>query len=289
MKILLYILLLLAAFFFYMSYRFKKMIRENEKLYQVNVNNHVDVISEEAFVDGCLGKIYGVLQYPKGKEDMTLIIMSHGFGGSYEHNTAYGAYLAREGFGTYSFGFGGGSRGPSRSEGTMLEMSVLTEAEDLNAVIDHFKADGRFGRIILFGQSQGGFVSAYIAGKRNDDIEALSIEYPAFVIQDDAKKRMNEDGSFPETSSVLGAKISAKYNIDALSFDIYDVIGGFRKDVLIIHGDADQIVPLDYSKKADEVYENSRLVVLPGQGHGFRAEGLKRAMEEELDFFRKHS
>lgn len=44
-----------------------------------------------------------------------------------------------QGFATYNFDFCGGGFG-SRSAGTMLEMSVLTEAEDLNAIIDHFKA-----------------------------------------------------------------------------------------------------------------------------------------------------
>ena len=38
----------------------------------------------------------------------------------------------------------------------MLEMSVLTEAEDLNAIIDHFRGDERFTQIFLWGPARAG-------------------------------------------------------------------------------------------------------------------------------------
>ena len=288
LKYVLFVLLFIALCAAYGFLRFKKITDGYKVAFSGNEGKGTEIIREEVLVDGCLGKVYGILQMPKSKDRMTLIIMSHGFGSRHEHTSPYGAYLAREGFATYCYSFGGGSRGKSRSDGTMLQMSVLTEAEDLCAVIDHFKKDERFDKIVLFGQSQGGFVSAYVAGKRPDDIAALLMEYPALVIQDDAKKRMNSDGTFPETSNIMGAKISKKYNEDALSFDIYDVIKGFKKEVLIIHGDEDQIVPLSYSQRAQEVYDNCKLIVLSGQNHGFMGDGLKKAMEYELEFFNRY-
>ena len=72
------------------------------------------------------------------------------------------------------------------------------------------------------------------------------------------------------------------------SFDIYDVIGNYKGDVLILHGDRDGIVPLRYSERAVDVYENAELVVMEGQNHGFVGKARTGAMERETAFFREH-
>ncbi len=242
----------------------------------------------EISVKGSLGKLYGILQMPGAEGPCPLIILSHGFGGSHAGNRDYADYFTAHGFATFNFDFCGGGFG-SKSDGTMLEMSVLTEAEDLNAIIDHFKGDDRFPQIFLWGASQGGFVSACVAARRPEDVAALMLEFPAFVLQADAKERANPDGSFPETDSVMGIAIGRRYSEDAVSFDIYDVIGDYKGDVLILHGDRDGIVPLRYSQRAAEVYENVELVVMEDQDHGFMGNARTEAMERETAFFRRHS
>ena len=129
--------------------------------------------------------------------------------------------IVSEGFAAFRLDFCGGGL-ISRSDGSMLEMSVLTEARDLNAVIDYFMDDPRFSDIYLWGQSQGGFVSSYVAAERPEDIAALVIEYPAYVLQDDAKRRQLPDGTFPERSTLLGMPIGRVYSEDVVSFDIYE-------------------------------------------------------------------
>ena len=59
-------------------------------------------------------------------------------------------------------------------------------------------------------------------------------------------------------------------------------------DVLILHGDADNIVPLSYSEKALEVYSSARLEVFPGAGHGFYEEDAKRAIELITEYLDSH-
>ena len=242
----------------------------------------------EIIIQGSMGKLYGILQLPGAEAPYPLIILSHGFGGSHVGNQDYADYFTSQGFATFNFDFCGGGFG-SKSDGTMLEMSVLTEAEDLNAIIDHFKTDDRFDRIFLWGASQGGFVSSYVAGLRPEDVAAIVLEFPAFVLQDDAKGRANPDGSFPETESVMGITIGHRYGEDAVSFDIYDVIGQYKGDVLILHGDRDGIVPLRYSERSVDVYENVELVVMEGQNHGFIGKARTEAMERETAFFREHT
>lgn len=242
---------------------------------------------KEILIPGSMGDIYGILEIPKTDVPVPLIILSHGFGGNHGGNQDYADYFLDQGFATYIFDFCGGGFG-SKSAGTMLEMSVLTEAQDLNAIIDHFIADDRFDRIFLWGASQGGFVSSYVAAQRPQDITAMVLEFPAFVLQDDAKARANPDGTFPETDSVMGIRIGSIYGEDTTSFDIYEVIGAYTGDVLILHGDRDGIVPLRYSQRALEVYSSAELVVMEGQNHGFMGQARTEAKERETNFFKRH-
>ena len=236
-------------------------------------------------ITGSSGQIYGELTLPAHADaPMPLVILSHGFGGNLVGNRDYADYFVSRGLAVYNFDFCGGGM-DSRSAGTMLDMTVLTEAEDLGAVIDHFRADRRFSCICLWGGSQGGFVSALVASRRPGDIAKAVLEFPAIVLQDDARARANPDGSFPETSRVLGQTISRKYNEAAVSFDLYDLLDGYPGPVLILHGDQDPIVPLRYSERAARVFPHAQLVVMPGQGHGFMGQARTEAMEREADFF----
>ena len=243
---------------------------------------------EEIIIQGPNGDIYGVLQVPETETPVPLVILSHGFGGNHSFSMPTAEHFVKNGFAAYSYDFCGGGFN-SRSSGTMMDMSVLTEAADLNAVIDRFKGDGRFSCILLWGASQGGFVSAYVSATRPEDITAAVLEFPAIVLQDDSEARRREDGTFPEVSNLMGVKVSRKYDEDATSFDLYDLLPGYPGPVLILHGDKDPIVPLRYSEKAKEVFPDAQLIVYPGQGHGFNGAALKDALEKETAFFTEHT
>ena len=242
---------------------------------------------EEIIIPSPNGNVFGVLQLPEGKKTAPLIILSHGFGGNHTLDLNSAAFFVSAGFATYNLDFCGGGFN-SRSSGTMLDMSVLTEAADLDAVIDHFRNDDRISDIYLWGASQGGFVSAYVSSLRPGDIKAVVLEFPAIVLQDDSEKRRLPDGSFPEVSSIMGFRISRKYDEDATSFNLYDLLPAYTGPVLILHGDSDPIVPLRYSEKAAETYADARLIVYPGQGHGFTGTSKQDALAQETEFFLKH-
>ena len=237
----------------------------------------------ECYIEASMGRLYGILQVPETEGPVPLVILSHGLGGTHRSHMDYAAYFASNGLATFSLDFCGGGFG-SRSDGKIIQMSVLTEAEDLNAVIDHFKQDPRFSGICLLGDSQGGYVSSYVAAKRPGDIDALVLEYPAYVLEDDAKRRRQADGTFPEKSVLLGLTLGRGYSEALVSVDIYQTIGLYTGPVLILHGDADRLVPLSYSERAVGVYQNAELIVLPGQGHGFTGDSRQEAMEKGLSF-----
>ena len=241
----------------------------------------------EYIIHGSLGNLFGVLSVPDTDGPVPLVILCHGFGSNMQGHQDYTDYFFSRGLAVFSFDFCGGGRN-SRSDGTMTEMSLLTEAEDLNAVLDTFVNDKRFSGIFLWGASQGGFISSYVASQRSGDIKALVLEFPAYVIHDDARKRELGDGTFPERYTVLGNEISHVYGETAVSFDIYDLIGSYTGDVLILHGDQDDIVPLSYSERAVKVFPSAKLVVMPGQKHGFTGESRAEAMKKAAEFIMAH-
>lgn len=83
--------------------------------------------------------IYGELFLPKSDAPLPLVVISHGFGGNARQVRAYAEMFAENGITACAFDFIGGGSG-SRSDGKITEMSVLTEAADLNAVIDGLTA-----------------------------------------------------------------------------------------------------------------------------------------------------
>ena len=59
--------------------------------------------------------------------------------------------------------------------------------------------------------------------------------------------------------------------------------------MLLIHGDADSIVPLSYSERALEVYPSAELKVVEGGGHGFYGEDAGQVTGWMLDYLEAQS
>ena len=73
-----------------------------------------------------------------------------------------------------------------------------------------------------------------------------------------------------------------------LDYDVYDDIRAYDRDVLIVHGDADGIVPLSYSEKAVREYYSAQLKVIKGAGHGFYGREDDAAVSYMLDYLKSH-
>lgn len=234
--------------------------------------------------------IYGVAYVPKDAADkLPTVVISHGFGGSYQQGIEYAEALAENGYAAYCFDFCGGGFG-SRSDGAMTEMSIFTEKQDLEAVITMLKEQEFVDEtaLFLFGASQGGAVSAITAGAHPEQIKGLILMFPAFVLVDDAKKMFARVEDIPDTYQIMGVTIGRTYAERLLDYDIYQAIVPYTKDVLILHGDADTIVPLRYAERAVEVYASSKLEVMPGEGHGFGPEATKKSIELMLEYLDAH-
>ena len=235
-------------------------------------------------------RIHGEMLRPEGVTGpLPTVIISHGINssGSWTKRSE-GIPLAEEGFAVYCFDFRGGSM-KSASGGEMKDMTVFTERDDLNAVMDQILTldfvDQK--RLYLLGESQGGFVSAVTAAERPQDVRAMVLYYPAFCIPHDARARHASIESIPETEPFGPCILGREYNRSVFHYDVYSVIPGYKGPVLILHGDADRLVDISYGRRAAEVYENAELTVLHNEPHGFTPLGRQRAVKLAADFLKK--
>lgn len=231
--------------------------------------------------------IYGIACVPiDTDEEIPTVIFSHGFRGNVKNTEDYAQALAGKGIASYRFEFYGGST-ESKSGGEMTEMSIFTEKSDLIAVLDMVQNLDFVDKdnIYLFGESQGGAVSAITANEHKKDIKGLILLYPAFVIPDDAREMFASVEDIPETVNFMGVDLGKIYYEDLLDYDIYENMDEYKKDVLIFHGDKDAIVDISYSEKAVEVYDSAELVVIEGAGHGnFTGEMKQKVVDMTYEY-----
>ena len=107
-------------------------------------------------------------------------------------------------------------------------------------------------------------------------------------ILDNANEWFDSIDDVPETYNLMGMDIGPVYFEDLFDFDPYSVIGNYDKDVLILHGDADEVVPVEYSERAAETYPSAELYVLEGAVHGFRGEYAQTALDYVTEYLENH-
>lgn len=240
---------------------------------------------EELIIPAGDRTIYGKIYYPTATEKCPAVILSHGYNGCHTDFLKECKYFSDNGFIAYTFDFCGGST-RSRSSGASTDMTIFTEKEDLLAIIDHLLGMKEVdeSRLFLLGGSQGGLVTALAAEERADQVRGMVLYFPAYNIPDDWRRNYQSVDQIPEVVDFWGLKLGKNFFVSMREFVSYDHIGGFQKEILILQGDKDAIVPVAAVKRAAKIYEQAELVILPGEGHGFSPAGGKTAMEKALSF-----
>ena len=226
------------------------------------------------------------LEFRGPGENLPIVIVSHGFLANYGTTKGYAAQLARWGYAAYCFDFGGGCV-IGRSDGRTEDMTVLTEVEDLLAVIGYARTvpGNDAARLSLVGCSQGGLVSALTAARLGERVERLALFYPALCIPDDARAGKMMFYKFdpadpPETLTGGPIRLGRGYALSVRDLDVMAEIAKYPGPVLILHGTEDRVVAPAYAGRAREAYDAAvprrcQLALLEGAGHGFdrRADG----------------
>ncbi len=216
-------------------------------------------------------KVLGYFFRPENIEaPLPAVIISHGFGANGTRTSGMARTFSQRGFAAVALDFRGARE--SRSEGGPEVRSVLSEKADLEAMLDVLRGRPEVdaSRVYLLGISEGGCVSALAAAKNAVKVAAMALVFPALCIADDARERFFYKEEIPEFYDIMDVTVGRRYGVDAHGLNILESIQGYDGPVQIVHGDADEVVPVSYSIRAAKLYTNCTLHIIEGGNHGMR-------------------
>ncbi|HXG51197.1 MAG TPA: alpha/beta fold hydrolase [candidate division Zixibacteria bacterium] len=238
-----------------------------------------------SFPNGRGDTLVGVL-HRCAKSDSGAVILCHGMDSNKESEKL--VYLARAlaERGTTALRFDFAYTG--ESTGRYEDITYTGGVEDLRAAYALVKAAAG-GKIGLFGSSMGGTVALLFAAREPGVAALVTVaaplhpeRFPSRVLSAEGLKAWRDQG----VTYYNGRRLNATLLRDLEQLDVAAAAARVVCPALVIHGDADAVVPVD---EAYELYERlagpKRLSILPGTDHRFSDPAMmERAMAEALDW-----
>ena len=235
---------------------------------------------ESLFIDGDHGRLKAIIQKPELQpgEKCPMVVFCHGFSGRKEGPLfeLVADTLQAHGIASIRFDF----NGHGESEGEFVDMTVPNEIEDAKKVVEYVSNLSYVSSLAIAGHSQGGVVASMLAGKLSEELgrpafKAVALMAPAAVLRDDAIRGSTmgkqydpfNPGEYVELWG--GLKLGAEFIRTAFSLPIYETAAKYQGSALIIHGNADRVVPYTYGERFHEIWPNSELVIQEYYDHGF--------------------
>lgn len=204
-----------------------------------------------------------------------LVIIGHGVTGNKDRPWAVGLAKALEEAGISSLRFSFSGNG--ESEGKFEDCTISKEVKDLKAIINVAEDEG-FHRICYAGHSMGGAVGVLSAVK--DERISLLISLSGMVYTKKFAETEFGDQK-PGKGCMWGTEecpLSQAFVDDMNKID--NVLAKTEKievPWLIVHGDADDVVPVDEGREIyGAAYEPKELVILEGVDHVYNDDGLEK-------------
>lgn len=225
--------------------------------------------------------------YPS--ENKKIVIMSHGF--CADKDRSWWKETAEKvnsvGYAVLRFDFSG--CGLSETD----VITVASEVQDLESAIEFVKSKG-YEEISLIGFSLGGVVSLQL---NNSDIKTMVLwapvtdkkeKYLEYKFGPGQAEELEEKGFIIREKRGREFKIPKEYFEERESLDQKELLSKIRCPVLIIHGDADESVPLEWSKTALTMLpEGSDLEIIEGEGHLFD-NAMSKVADLTKEWFESH-
>ena len=197
-----------------------------------------------------------------------LVIVFHGFTGHMEerHILAVSQAIRAAGYASLRVElYGHGNSGGVFAEHTLYKW--LTNAL---AVIDFARGLEFVTELYLCGHSQGGLTVMLAGAMKHEQISGLIPLSPAWSIPEEARQgsflgeRFDPD-RIPATLAPWG--LEGNYLRVAQTIHVEEAIDRYRGPVLLVHGTADETIPVEWSVRAAKRYRDADLVLIPGDTH----------------------
>ena len=219
-----------------------------------------------------------------------LVIVQHGFTGHMEEDHIIGAARAfnEAGFATLRTEL----YGHGKSGGDFRDHTLFKWLSEMMTVIDYARKLDFVSDMFLCGHSQGGLAVMLAGAMKQDVIRAIIPLSPAVMIPEEARRGSMLGHEFdprhvPETLVIDdGVQLGGNHIRVSQQIWVEPAIDVFQKEVLIIHGDEDETVPLQSALDAAKRYSNAKLVVIKGDDHCYNNH-LDQVLDAIKDFMRQ--
>lgn len=182
--------------------------------------------------------------------------------------------LASEGFLALRFDFSGNGQ----SEGEFAESTYSKQIIEMK-IASEFIAEKGARRIGLAGHSMGAVIAVLTAAT------GLDINAPKAVcalagrlsglnanrfLNPRQLKKLHETGRVSFASRGRSLELPTTFFADAKQYDLPEIIQSFKIPLMIVHGDADEVIPAQEAYLAEKLNpEMTKLAVIPGADHMF--------------------
>lgn len=228
--------------------------------------------SQEFYITYDNIRLHAKLDRPQNTEKSPLMIVFHGFTGHMEekHIIAVSEAAVAEGIATLRVDM----YGHGKSDGDFREHTILKWVTGALAVVEYAVKLEFVTDLYICGHSQGGFLVMLLAGMRPYDFKAILPISPGWMVPEYAREGRFLGIEFdpkrvPDEFTLGELHISGNYVRAAQLLHMEDSIQRYEGPVLIVHGSADEMVPVEYARKAAGLYKNCTLEEIPGDTHCF--------------------
>jgi uncharacterized protein len=241
----------------------------------------VDVRAERHTVAIPGGRLALAVHLPDRPDAAPCVVACHGLSASKDSDKylMLGDAMPAAGIALARFDF----RGCGESTGIEEETTVGTRLEDAEAVIAYLEAHPRLsGDFGLLGSSMGGFVALHVAARRQRGLGAGSGN-PVVT--------WNAPGDLSDLATDERADdkaIGVPFFMELAARTFETTPAGVARH-LVIHGDADEVVPIDHGVVLhSRAAEPCDIVVIPGADHRITDPGHRRlAVEASVAWFQQ--
>ena len=185
--------------------------------------------------------------------------------------------------------------GNGQSEGLFEQSTYSKQISEMKSAIAYLQAEG-VDRIGLAGHSMGAVI-ALLASVQMPQVKAvccmagrLSGMNPERLLTPDQQAEIQHKGRIQFTSRGRDLQMTSGFFADAKTFDLPKTIGSLDKPLLVIHGDQDEIIPVDEAHHAYGLNsEFIQLEIIAGADHMFsRAEQRRSIASTVVAWFDRH-
>jgi uncharacterized protein len=224
-----------------------------------------------------------------GRTATTLVTYLHGFASDQSGDKVL--YL-RERFAAIGCAFlAFDHRGHGRSSGTMTELTISTNLEDLEAVLQHHGQG--YARRILVGSSMGGQTAAWYAARHPGEIAANVLIAPGFRFMErrleelgpKGLEQLRKEGRITYKNRWVEATVGPALFEDAGQYTIDRLLPLYRTPSLLLHGTDDDSVPFEDSVVFTKLTKARPLELLLIAGGDHRLTDWKATLFSTMEAF----